>query len=203
MAEPKFDVLLRQVARQTSRRSAVATMLGGALLLHAPAASEATKEAERRKDHHRKQSNSAALKPISVQVRNPGTNPVTLQHGSWQSDLDLLADHCTAINTVPIPPGATLLFRSPDSVEYLWINGTYWFSFRNPFLARPHVTVAVGGSSLRFPVNCPPQGTTVLSARPLSEGHTVNIPINGQVFSVTRRRDSNYKEFTLTLPTTL
>src|SRR4051794_18873936 len=152
MTEPRFDDLLRQVARQTTRRAAVATLLGSALLLHTPEASDANKEAKRRKDHHRKQSNSAALKPISVQVRNPGTNPVTLQHGSWQSDLDNLADHCTAINTVPIPPGATLLFRSPDSVEYLWINGTYWFSFINPPLARPHVTAAVGGSSLRVPV---------------------------------------------------
>src|SRR4051812_1923666 len=118
MAVPKFNGLLRQAAQQTTRRAAMATLLGGALLLHAPAASEATKEAQRRQHHRHKQSNSAALKPISVQVRNPGTNPVTLQHGSWHSDLDNLADHCTAINTVPIPPGATLLFRSPDSVEY-------------------------------------------------------------------------------------
>src|SRR4051812_11277673 len=201
MAEPRFDVLLRRAAQQTTRRPALPPLLGGALLPPAPAASEATREAQRRQHHRHKQSNTALLRPISVQVHNPGTNSVTLQHGTWYRRE--IVYYCTAINTVPIPPGATLFFRSNDSVEYLWINGTYWTSSTNPPLARPHVTAAVGGSSFRFPVNCPPQGTTVLSARPLSEGDTVNIPINGQVFSVTRRRDSNYKEFTLTLPTTL
>ena len=49
-----FDTLLRQVTRQTTRRAALATLLGGALLLHDPAASDATKEAERRKDRQKK-----------------------------------------------------------------------------------------------------------------------------------------------------
>src|SRR3954465_1259815 len=158
MAEPKFDALLRQAAQQTTRRAALTTLLGGALLLHAPAASEATKEAQRRQHHRHKQSNSAALKPISVQVRNPGTNSVTLQHGTWYRRE--IVYYCTAINTVPIPPGATLLFRSNDSVEYLWINGTYGICFITPPLARPHVTAAVGGSSFpRASSSCPPQGT--------------------------------------------
>jgi hypothetical protein len=202
MTEATFDDLLRQVSRQTTRRAAAATLLGGALLLHTPMASNANKEAQRRKDHRRQQSNTALLRPISVQVHNPGTNPVTLQHGTWYRSE--IVYYCSAINTVPIPPGQTLLFRSSDSVEYLWINGTYWIDFTNPALARPHVTATVDGSPFRKAASsCPPLGTTVLSARPLSEGNSVNFTIRNGVFTVTRNRDTNYKEFTLTLPTTL
>jgi hypothetical protein len=196
----RFDALLRQVARQTTRRTALTTLLGGALLLHAPAASEATKEAVRHKAHHKR----GSLKPISVLVHNPGTNPVTLQHGWWRTQLPF-GTNCTAINTVPIPPGATLLFRSPQSVEYLWINETFWVDFRNPPLERPDVSAAVDGSR-DFYLNlggCPRRGTTVLSEKPMSEGTTVNFTLNGKVFSARRSRDSNYKEFTLMLPPVL
>jgi hypothetical protein len=196
--EPEtFDALLERVARQTTRRAALATLLGGALLLHAPAASEATKEAQRSKDHRKR----GSLKPISVLVHNPGTNPVTVQHGWWRTQLPF-GTHCMAINTVPIPPGGALLFRSPQSVEYLWINETFWVDFRNPELERPDVSAAVDGSR-DFYLNlggCPRRGTTVLSQRAMSEGTTVNFTINGKVFSAHRKRDSNYKEFTLTLP---
>ena len=48
MTESTFDDLLECVARQTTRRAAVATLLGGALLLNTLDAGEATKEAERR-----------------------------------------------------------------------------------------------------------------------------------------------------------
>ena len=202
MAESKFDVLLRKASQQATRREAVAALLGGVLLLHAPAASEATKEAQRRKDHRRKQSNTAALRPISVLIHNPGTSPVTVQYGTWYRDEIVYS--CTGITTVSIPPGGTPPFRTSDNNEFLWINGTYWFDFLNPALARPHVTAAVDGSPFRrSSSSCPPLGTTVLSKKPLSEGNTVNMTIRGGVFSVTGNRDTNYKEFTLTLPPVL
>ena len=51
MEDSKFDVLLRKVAQQTTRREALGALLGGALLLNVPDASEATNEAEHRQHH--------------------------------------------------------------------------------------------------------------------------------------------------------
>src|SRR3954467_5555334 len=85
MAETRFDVLLRQAAQQTTRREAVATLLGGALLLNTPDAGEATKEAEHRKDrHHDGPNKSALLKDISFWVDNrAGTKAISIVYGGW------------------------------------------------------------------------------------------------------------------------
>ncbi len=59
----------------------------------------------------------------------------------------------------------------------------------------------MGGTNLTSKFrSCPPRGTTVLNYQEMGVGRPVNITMDGAVFTVTRNRDSNYKEFTLTLP---
>jgi hypothetical protein len=202
-----FDALLRRVARQTTRRAALVTLLTGALLLNDLEASEATKKAQRRKDRRRKQRRKQArspfkLRPISVWVHNRGGKMVTVQYGWWNL---LIPDYMDCVNNtkVQIRSGEKPPLRSIRHTEYLWINNKYWIDFQNP-ITRPGIRAAVNGRPPypRHPsASCPPRGTEALDYTTLKEGQTVNFTINGLPFRVTRNRDTNYKEFTLELPT--
>ncbi len=196
MDEHEFDILLRRVGRQTTRRAALATLLGGALLLPATAATDAADEAARGKQVE----TALFLSPISVSIFNPGPNTVTVGHGDLQDNIHNW--YCRPINNdVPIRPGQRLRFasRSPDA--YVWINRKYAFEFWNPNLKLPRVSAAVNGLSIKGSGPfCIRRGSPVFSRRPLNVDEAVNITINGEVFSVTRKRDSNYKEFRLQLP---
>jgi hypothetical protein len=138
------------------------------------------------------------LKSISVRVHNPGPNAVTFQYSYFREGFVYL--YCTTIDRVSIPPGQSLTFRSAKPDLQLWINDRYWFAFTNREGLKPIVAGAVDGTSLTSKFRgCPPIGTTVLHTQ-LGEHRSVSTAMDGAVFSVTRHRDSKYKEFTLMLP---
>jgi hypothetical protein len=201
MGIARFDALLERVARQTTRRSALATLLGGALLLNAPDASEATKEAERRK-----QPRTTGLKPIAILVDNTaGAGPVNVLHKDMS-----ITECCRFINSVMVPPGERLRFVSPTplmSLEFI----RYWFDIFNPIIGLPFISAAVGGMApgnpfLRVPWPnwcCGHPGETVLDSERLDVGEAFTIIMDGKIFTLRRNRDTNYKEYTLTLPANL
>jgi hypothetical protein len=79
MDEPRLDVLLRKAAQQSTRREALATLIGGALLLHNPDPGQATREAQRRRRHKR---NAVVYRSISIEIDNSaGTKLVIINHG--------------------------------------------------------------------------------------------------------------------------
>jgi hypothetical protein len=200
-----FDALLRRVARQTTRRAALASLLGGALLLHAPAASDATREAKRRKHRKRRlRARASILKPISIHVDNRlGTNTLTVEARS--SAVEFIRRKCCVFqNRISIPPGVSLRFDFPHPTAYVWIADVFWFEFVNVPLERPGVTIAVNGSPSSSDTCCPPiGGITRLRDKPMGEGASFPTIVNGYEFRVKRHNDTNYKVFSVTLPSTL
>src|SRR4051812_23389451 len=144
MTESTFDDLLKRVAHQMSRRAAVVTLLGGMLLLHTPAASEAIKEAERRKEYLKLARNHSKVKPTWVWLENPSARTVFVTHGQRHD-----SRCCDVINTnVAIAPGA----RVPVAASYndngdatfafVEVESRYWLVFGNVILQRPDVTAS-------------------------------------------------------------
>ena len=213
MEEPTFDQLTRQAARQTTRRGTLGALLGGALLLHRLGEAGATKKAERRKKRKKRAANLA--KPIALWLDNTaGTRAVAVTSG------DRVGDQCCAtINTVTVPAGERLRvgFRrtgwSKTSGAFMWIAGTdpqrpgFWLDFLNPIVGLPFVAAAVDGVASRFPLPqpwcCFATGQTVLREKELNPNEMVSVTMRGRVFTVRRNRDTNYKEFTVTLPANL
>jgi len=199
----RFDTLLRQVARQTTRRAALATVLGGALLLHAPAASEATKEAKRRKDHRRRA--MKRLRPISFRVDNTdGTSAITLNVTA------VVHNHsCRFHSQAVVPPGGVVPFDTSQPTAFVTFSVAgqkYWFTFDNNTLARPDLSVALNGSTrnVRPGERCPYRhGIQYLNDKPMDFGSTIEITVEGHYFRVRRLPDTNYINFTLVLSNTL
>src|SRR4051794_30471126 len=133
MTDSTFDALLERVARQTTRRAALATLLGGALLLLNSAAGEATKEAERRKEHGKQARNDSKVKPIWVWLENPGSRTVFVTHGQRRDEAC-----CDVINSnVAIAPGARVPVAAPyndtgdATYAFLEVDLRYWLVFGN------------------------------------------------------------------------
>jgi hypothetical protein len=211
MTDSTFDALLERVARQATRRAAVATLLGGALLLNRPDAGEATKEAERHRQLHKQARNHSKVKPTWVWLENPSARTIFVTHGQRRD-----SRCCDVINSnVAIAPGARVPVAAPYNGEgdatyaFLEINLQYWLVFGNVILQRPDVTASFGGhpefGSRKPPrVCCGNPGTTVLLYKGMDVNQTVPITMDGHVFSVRRDPDmTNYKVFTVTLPETL
>ena len=213
MNESSFDRLLQKAAQETTRRGALAAVVGGALLLTTRAETGATKKAERRKK--RKKRAAALTKPIALWLDNTaGTSAVTVTVGD-----KVRKECCSTISAVVVPAGERkrVGFRraawNKDSYAFMWIAGPdpqrarYWLDFINPGVGLPKVSAAVDGVASRFPFPqpwcCFPTGQTVLSEKGLNPNEMVNITMRGQVFNVRRIRDTNYKEFTVTLPANL
>lgn len=209
----KFDVLLRQLARQSSRREALATLLGGAVLLHYPDVGDATKEAKRRKHHHR-QARSASTRLMAIQVDNTqGANPISVLYVTAINSTK--RNCCRLMTTVQIPAGESRTFQNDGSGQvtgFIFINNRYWFQFKNPGIGRPFAQIALDGAfDYRPPISrvtCCfsfPVGQTVERFRTFKEGDTLTYNIqNIALFTVRRQADQpRHKLFTVTPPPTL
>jgi hypothetical protein len=224
MEAHRFDVLLARAARQTTRRAALAALVGGALLLTGAASSEATKKAKRRK-RRKCHARSVALndKPIALWVDNTaGTAPITLTRG-----ISGLSQSCVTINTDVVPAGERMWLAFPNSVAYMWIGLTqiecprfnpgcydpgppiwpvvapqFWLSFVNPMVGLPWVSASENGQTWAYLIapRCFPLGQSVINEKELNQNEFVKPTMHGLVFHVRRNRDTNYKEFTVTLP---
>jgi hypothetical protein len=193
-----FDTLLLRVARQTTRRAALATLLGGALLWHAPAVSEANDEAQRRIDLRRKLRRRLAatglLRPIAIVVDNTGgTSSVTVEHGEWPN-----RQCCRSVPPVTVPGGESRRFAASFGEAYVWIDDAYWLNFQNPALAPPNVSVAFAGMADTARC-CKRVGQTVVNRHDLLVGRPMPVTVVDRTFTVTRSRDTNYKNFTVVL----
>jgi hypothetical protein len=213
----RFESLLRRVARQTTRRAALANQLGGALLLRESASSEATLEAKRRKHHHRhndRQARAASTRLMAIQVDNTqGTNPISVLHGTAINSTSRKC--CQIVTTVQIPAGESRLFQNDGSGQitgFVFINNRYWFQFKNPGIGRPFAQIALDGAfDYRPPISrvtCCfsfPVGQTVERFRTFKEGDTLTYNIqNTALFTVRRQADlPRHKLFTVTPPPTL
>jgi hypothetical protein len=199
---------LERAAHGMTRRAAMATALGGALLLGVPEASEANQKAKRRKKQRRKRWPKDRM--IEILLDNgPGTAPVPVTIGYWYGEWDC----CRQLTAPTIPSGSAMTFQVPRSGHHqdqnngwAWIGEKYWFRFYNPGVGEPGIGIAIDGM-LDHPKTPPccatlPWGRTVEYQRGFSPGQTRTYNIeNRALFSVQRLSDSkDYKRFRVTLP---
>lgn len=200
-----FDDLMRRGAGQTSRRAALATLVGGALLLRTNGEGEATKKAKRRKARKRRARSAGRVKPKPtwVWLENRSTRPVKVEHGQALS-----FRCCDTINSFILAPGDRQPVAAtynhvlePVTFAYIWLDEDYWLEFDNPFAGLPAVKAAVGGRVKLSGTCCQGVGDTVLEAKALNVHEFVNITMNSRIVDVRRNPDmTNYKVFTVTLP---
>jgi hypothetical protein len=202
-----FDALLVRVARQTTRRAALATLVGGILAMPDTAANAATKrdrrKKRRRQDHRRKdrrredrrrKATTSLLRPIAIVVDNTGgPSPVTVEHGEWP-----YRQCCRSVAPVTIPVGTGQRFAASYPEAYVWIDDRFWLHFQNPALAPPNVSVAFAGMASSA-ICCKRSGDTVVNRHDLLVGRPMPVTLAGRTFTVTRTRDTNYKNFTIVL----
>lgn len=214
MEESTFDLLLRQAAQRGTRRAAVGALIGGALVLASRGESEATERAKRRRKRKRQQRRrqaAATLRPFKVRVKNPGLTTLDLQFVSL-SQVGFSPWRCFNPVEQKLLAGGETVFVTQEangsSVPngYLRINGTYYIEFWNLPLHTPAVSAAVNGVSIashRKRKPCPARGTRAVNDTAVDEGRSFTFRIYDKTFTVFRAADTNYKEFTLTLPTNL
>lgn len=206
MTGSTFDALLERVAGQTTRRTALASLVGGALLLKQPDSSDATEKAERHKDGHHKQRggqvrSSALLKDISFWVDNrAGTIAISVVYGGW----NFPGFGCVEKGTTVIAPGETRRLFTAKPGGYLMINNRYWFQFDNGPGAPPWVSAAWDGQSLRAP-QCGQfrRGSETWSPYAMNVHRSifVSFPRVPNYFEVTRHGDtSTNKIYTVKVP---
>ena len=217
MDRETFDDPMRRVAVQTSRRAALATLAGGALLLRAPDASGATKKAKRRKDRKRRNKGiDPRLKPSAVWVENTSLFPVVVDYGQFA-----YPQRCQRMPNIVVAPGQTTRISVgwnnwPFTQMWVLLNHNFWFGFDNLPLQLPDVASAFGGQLPQrgdVPTPLPPYipdqqldctnvGLPVLFPKGLNVNEYVDINNFFQVFRVRRLQDTNYKEYRLTVPWT-
>jgi len=214
MEETTFDLLLRKAAEQTTRRETLGVLLGGAVLLTSGGEIEATEQARRRRRRNRQRRRRPVVTDLSrvrVTVQNPGPD-LTVQFVSLDHTWFIARWDCVNPVTKLIPTNGEAAFvsgyaddgaGSPLSSGFVWINGTYAIEFWNLALQTPHVSAAVNGVSMNHRRNCPNRGTRALNDTAIPEGMTFKFKIYDKEFTVFRDWDTQYKEFTLTLPTNL
>ena len=204
MDESMFDLLLRRAAEQTTRRRALGALVGGALLRNALGETEANDKAKRRRKRRRRQAKRSDpfLRPIKVRISNPGPRTIEVVTGGYNDNI--VHWECVGKQTHRLYPGSQVQFDTTKPVTdgFAWIDGKYAIEFWNPFLKRPAVSAAANGMSVSASF-CPPRGTRAVLRRPLKQGQTSEFRIYDKVFVVTRNADTNYIEFTLTLPANL
>jgi hypothetical protein len=211
--ESAFDLLLRKATQQTTRRATLGVLLGGALLLTPQREGEATDKAKRRRKRKRRQRRRAAatLSPFKILVKNPGATPLDLQFVSM-SQQGFAPWRCFNPVDQQLAAGGETLFTSQradgSSIPngHLRINGTYYIEFWNLPLHTPAISAAVNGISIdahRKRTPCPRRGTRAVKDTAVDEGRSFTFKIYDKQFTVFRGADTNYKEFTLTLPTNL
>lgn len=217
-----FDNLMRRVARQTSRRAALATLVGGTLLLRAPDASDATKKAKRRKARKRHDKGGPfdpRLKPSGVTIQNTSPNTIRVFYGQFKWPMP----PCDRMQPVDILPGQSRRVSVgwnnwPFTQMYIQLNGQFWFGFDNLPARLPEVAAAYGGQLPQrwdlipftpFPryienqqLNCTNVGLVTQSPKGLNVNEYVDITTFFQTFRVRRLPDTNYKEYHLAVPAT-
>lgn len=197
-----FDELARRVANQTRRRAALATLLGGALLVGENAVSDATDRATRRrkrKQRNRRQEgktgSSIFKRGISFVIDNSqGNHTLIVEAG----EIIHQSRCCNGLAAFTIPAGETRLFDTSADQAYAWIDNRYWIEFFNPFIGLPWVSAARDGMVDGKPKCCKPDGTTVVKEQQLEEGATMGFALNTQEFSIRRNDDKpDFKFFTI------
>lgn len=177
-------------------------MIGGGLLLHEPEASEANKEAKRRKFHKH---NAVVYRSISIEINNSaGTKPVIINHG--QSGL---ASCCQYRFDGTVAAGERRTFNANTTTGWVQINNRFWFQFTNPPMT-PYANVAVYGKfkgrSGNLCCNVIPNGLTVEEGATFNVGQTRTWTMSESqsLFSVVRLPNSrNLIHFVITLPPNL
>lgn len=206
MDESTFDLLLRKAAQQGTRREALGAFAGGALLLHASGGVAANRRAERRRRRQRRQRRREAeirfLRPIKVLIKNAGSRTIRVVTGGYNDNV--VHWECVGKRETQLASGGQVQFDTTKPVTdgWAWIDTKYAIEFWNPYLKTPAVSAAVNGMSVSASF-CPPRGTRAVLRRPLKQGQTSEFRIYDKVFVVTRNADTNYIEFTLTLPSNL
>jgi hypothetical protein len=187
MEETTFDALLRQAARQTTRRETVGALVAGALVLATQGESNANKKADRRKRRQRKQQSTRfrPRQPVSLLIDNTsGEMPITIEWG-WRNP-----DRCCGQvrDTIVIAqPGQKLTFNAPNSSIWAWIGGMYWFQYDYGG-EEPTIGIAIRGR-LTGVGNCCAYapGATVAQADRIGSGQTREYWIEERArFHVTR-----------------
>ena len=196
MEDPGFDLALRQAAPPTTRRSALAALLGSALILHQPGSNGATKKAKRRKARRRKQRRNKAaslLKPISFEVINVTDETFSVEYGDSYP-----LNRCHVMKSFTLPRGTSGLLNTTINNGFLWLGGKYWIGVWNPPVYLPQVTVAVDGQPYEDSFfRCQQEGWVLLRAIELKEGESRNFSVGGLNFDLFRDGDTNYKVYQL------
>lgn len=196
MEEPGFDLALRPAVAPTTRRAALAALLGSALMLREPVGSEATKKAKHRKTRRRKQRRNEAaslLKPISFEVINLTDESFSVEYGDSYP-----LKRCHVMKSFTLPRGTSGLLNTTINNGFLWLGGKYWISVWNPPVYLPQVTVAVDGQPYEDPFfRCQEEGRVVLRAIELKEGDIREFALDGLNFVLFRIGDTNYKVYKL------
>jgi hypothetical protein len=185
-------------------------MLGSALALHEPDASEAAKKAKRRKNRRKRRRRKGAtlslLKPIKLRVVNQGPNPVTVQYGDYYP-----LKCCRTLNTLTVNPGQSDPMGTTSFTMFVWINDKYWLDILNFSFAPPMISVAVNGQSPSHNHSeyffgpwgdwcCRAPGFQIVKDLELEEHRSFEFVIEGRHFILFRDDDTNYKEYQLLLP---
>jgi hypothetical protein len=112
---------------------------------------------------------------------------------------------CQFMGVTTLGPGeqGDYFTTKPVSDAFARINTTYAIEFWNPFLRTPAFSAAVNGISHRNTRSCPRRGTRAVLERAIDEGQTHKFHIYDKEFTLVRHADTDYKEFTLTLPENL
>jgi hypothetical protein len=173
----------------------------GGVLLHDPAAGDATKEAQRRKHHHAKHPDPTP-RTIALRIFNNGPSHVSGANGSTGP-----ISCCSHFGNFGIADyNETTLYSGNSPGLWVYIGAKYWFRFTNPLIGRPFVEIALNGRARNTDACCfvIPLGITIEGRRGLKEGETRTYNIAGPVLKVRRERDTKYhKRFTLELPAVL
>lgn len=205
MDDAGFNTPVRRIMQHTTRRSVVATLLGGVLLAREAPRAGATREAKRRKARRKRGSLPyPRLRPVWFWIENPGDHPVVVSHGDGQTC-------CKVLNrSLTVPPRSKRAFSSGYNEElftrgFVWINERFWISVNNLPAHRPALTAAVDGQATGTSFCClpPPAGINAVTDRPMSAGDLTSFSLGGHSFWVKREKDTNYLVFSVILPATL
>lgn len=203
MEDHHVNVLLRRVARQSSRRAALTALMAGAVAVAWPETGEANKEAKRRrKRRQRARSAETTFVGVTIFVKNASSKTVVFDWGGYGP-----LSCCAPIDGWVVSPGYTASAGRPATWNgiWVWIDETWWFHVQNPMVGAPHVQIALNG---KFPDRacCAaiPTGLPVEKKVSFKPKQSRAFNIDGKVFTVARDADApTYKGFTITLPTDL
>lgn len=208
MDDDNVSERLEQAAAGTTRRGALATLLGGALVLGGSADSEANRKAKRRKQRRRKISRT---REITLSVSSISAGAVTLDYGYYDEQHGQLLC-CAKLGSTTLYAGQNFTFSAPRTASdvqmnaWVWDREKYWFRFYNPAVGLPGVGIAVNGmlDHEESPYCCAtlPWGQTVEYERGLKPGQTYSWNIENRAYcQVTRWADTaTHKRFSLWLP---